>query len=183
MEIIITGRACTVEDALRTYIQDRIEKLERLYSRIFKIEIIVKEEKNRKEVEIILSLKRNKIVSKETALDAHSAFDIALGSAKRQLTKVHEKVQSKRRRTIIRNIMSPMRLITGVLDGEAESKKTGKIIKVDAFSDKPMLPEEARLEVEVNNMEFLMFKNADTGEVNVLYKRKDGNFGLVEPKF
>ena len=59
----------------------------------------------------------------------------------------------------------------------------GEIVKVRAFADKPMLPEEARMEMDVMNRTFLMFKNADTGEVNVIYKKGDGNFGLIEPGF
>ena len=59
----------------------------------------------------------------------------------------------------------------------------GEIIKTRTFADKPMLPEEAKLELEVMDRIFIMFKNADTGEMNVLYKRGDGNYGLIEPKF
>ena len=59
----------------------------------------------------------------------------------------------------------------------------GEIVRINSFADKPMLPEEAKLELELMNKNFIMFKNADTGEVNVLYKRGDGKYGLVEPNF
>ena len=59
----------------------------------------------------------------------------------------------------------------------------GKIIKSDMFADKPMMPEEAKMELDISEKSFSMFRNADTGEINVIYKRRDGNFGLIEPMF
>jgi putative sigma-54 modulation protein len=54
---------------------------------------------------------------------------------------------------------------------------------VDTYADKPMSPEDAKLELKMTGAEFIMFKNADTGDTNVLYRKSDGNYGLVEPKF
>ena len=62
-------------------------------------------------------------------------------------------------------------------------EERGRIVRANFFADKPMLPEEAKLELVLSGKNFLMFKNADTGEANVLYKREDGDYGLIEPNF
>ena len=77
------------------------------------------------------------------------------------------------------------KMVSGFTDPEnnvSEDEK-GQIIQMNVFADKPMLPEEAKLELKLMDKSFIMFKNASTGEANVLYKRSDGNHGLIEPDF
>lgn len=98
MDINITGRNLELNDSLRKYIHKRFNKLRRLYSRIYRYEIILEEEKERKNVEIILHLKRNRIIAKESSPDMHVSIDGAVESVKKQLRRLHDRVRSRRKK-------------------------------------------------------------------------------------
>lgn len=178
MEVHIISRNYSLGDDLKQYIQKKLEKLSRFYSRIYRCEVILDEEKLNKKVEIILSLKRNRLIATEVSPDMHASFDTAMDNISKQLTRLHDKLFSSRRKMTLRNfIMGPVRKLKG------GPKRGEEIVKTDDYADKPMSPEEAKLELEATGAEFVMFKNADTGETNVLYKKGDGTYGLIEPKF
>lgn len=179
MNTNITARNIELDEALKVYIHKKMDKLEHLYNRIYSCEVVLGEEKIRENVEIILYLKRNKIVAKESSSDLYASFDMAFESVKKQLRRLHDKIRSKRKKSMLGRFMAPLSGNNAVnkFDGR------GNIVKTNAFADKPMLPEEAKLELDGTDAEFLMYKNADTGETNVLYKKGDGNYGLIEPKF
>ena len=183
MEIHFTGRNIEVDDEVKKYIQKRLGKFDRLYSRIYRCDVILEEEKIRKNVEMILHLKRNQIIAKESSTDMYASIDNAIETLKKQLTRLSGKIRAKRRKSVFKSIIGP---VIGMRD-EYEEYPSGKeyqpIVKMDLYANKPMLPEEARVELEVMGKNFIMFKNSDTGEPNVLYKRTDGTFGLIEPKF
>ncbi len=179
MNTNITARNVELDDALKMYIRKKIDKLERLYNRIYSCDVVLGEEKIRENVEIILHLKSTKIVAKETSSDLYASFDMAFERVKKQLRRFHDKVRSKRKKSVLRRIMVPL---TGMPKGGFYEGK-GNIVKANAFADKPMLPEEAKIELAMMTSNFLMYKNADTGEMNVIYKKEDGNYGLIEPKF
>ena len=185
MDINITGRNLDLDDSLKQYIHKRLDKIERLYRRIYKCEVILEEEKERKNVEIILFLKRNRIIAKESSPDIYASIDSAYDSIKKQLRRISGKLFSKRRKNMINRIVGPVsRFVrTDELDEISYVAEGGEIIKSNLFANKPMLPEEAKLELDLAGRIFISFKNADTGEVNVLYKRRDGNYGLIEPNF
>lgn len=182
MDINITGRNVDLNDDIKNYIHKKLDKLERLYKRMYKCEVILEEEKVRQNVEIILYLKRNRIVAKESSPDLYASLDLAADNIKKQLRRLNDKVHTKRRKAVIRRIISPVWRLREDTE-QVLPEPVGGIVKSNAFASKPMLPEEAKLELDVLERDFIMFKNADTGEANVLYKREDGNYGLIEPNF
>jgi len=181
MDINITGRNLDLDASLKNYIHKRLDKMERLYRRIYKCEVILEEEKTRKKAEVILYLKSNRVVAKESSPDMHTSIDNASRKIKKQLKKLSGRLSSKRRKVILNKIMDPVPYFRK--KEEIAVPEEVEIIKMNAFADKPMLPEEARLELVLTERNFIMFKNADTGEVNVLYKRDDSRCGLIEPNF
>lgn len=183
MEINITGRNMHLDADIKDYVHKRLDKLERLHGHIYKCEVVLEEEKLRKNAEIILHLKNNFIVAKESSPDLYASIDSASDNIKRQVRRLHDKLSAKRRRGgVVSKIISPItRLRRRRRTPSYEGK--GTIVKSNAFADKPMLPDEAKLELDVLEKDFIMFKNADTGEANVMYKKKDGNYGLIEPNF
>ena len=181
MDITITGRNIDLTDDLKEYVNKRIGRLENLYVRINRCEVILEKSKIRQEAEVILHLKKARIVAKETSPDIYASIDNAAENVKKQLRRLRGRLKSHRRRAVISKIMTPVFRLRDV--GEKNPSSRERIIRTNAFADKPMLPEEAKMELKLDNANFVMFKNADTGEVNVLYKRKDGNYGLIEPIF
>lgn len=182
MDITITGRNLELDDSLKRYICKRLDKLDRLYRRIFLCEVVLEEEKVRKNAEVILHLKRTRIVVKESSPDIYASIDNAAEKVKKRLRRLNDRLATKRRKAMLGTIMRPVARLRGAEEVAAPAGR-GRIIKSNAFAGKPMLPEEAMLELELMGQNFIMFKNADTGEANVLYKRDDGNWGLIEPNF
>jgi putative sigma-54 modulation protein len=182
MQIVITGRNLDLDDALKGYIHKRLDKLGRLYRRIYKCEVILEEGKVLKNAEVILYLKRNRVVAKESSPDLYASIDNAADKVKRQLRRLSDRLSTRRRKAMVGKIMGPVARFARS-ERRAVSGEQGDIIKMNTFADKPMLPEEAKLELELLGGNFIMFKNADTGEANVLYRRSDGKYGLVDPDF
>lgn len=183
MDINITGRNITLNDSLKSYVHKRMDKLEKLYNRMYRCEVILEEEKERKIAEVIIYLKRNRVVAKESSPDIYASIDNASENVKKQLGRLHGRLTSRRRKNIFSKIISKVPGFRPVED-PMFNEPHGEIIKTNVFADKPMVPEEAKLELELlDKRVFIMFKNADSGEVNVIYRRGDGNYGLIEPKF
>ena len=174
MNITITGRNFELTDSLKDYVYKKLEKLNNLHNRIYKCEVILQEGKNRKEVEIILHVDKHDLIAKESSQDFFASIDGAEEKVIKQIKKINSKSASKKRRGMLGRIIRPF---------AKENTFTGEIIKTNEFADKPMFPEEAKLELDVMGKDFMMFKNADTGESNVIYKRRDGSYGLIEPSF
>jgi len=181
MDINITGRNIHLDEGLKKYIHKKLDKLEHLHSRIYSCSVVLEEERERKNVEIILGLKKNRVVAKESSVDFLASVDLAYDSVKKQIRRLSGRVGDKRRRSMLGRIINPSGIFGRPADNE--SGQAGDIIKSNMFADKPMLPEEAKLELDIMERDFLMFKNADTGDVNVIYHMKNGKYGLIEPEF
>ena len=180
MDIILTGRNLNLDESLKAYVFKKLNKLQRIYENIHKCEAILEEAKIKKNIEIILHIDHNTLVVKESSEDIYSAIDAAVHKLKNQLRKLSGKATSKRRGE---GILSKMISRVRSQENSPLLEEKGRIISASSFADKPMLPEEAKLELDLMNKSFIMFKNAVTGEANVLYKRSDGNHGLIEPDF
>ncbi|MBF0494392.1 MAG: ribosome-associated translation inhibitor RaiA [Candidatus Omnitrophica bacterium] len=103
MDINITGRNITLSDELKGYVHKRLSKLDKLYERIFRAEVVLEEEKIRKNVEVILHLKRNRIIAKETSPDIYASIDEAADTLSKQLRRMNERIRTTRRRSMFRN--------------------------------------------------------------------------------
>jgi ribosome hibernation promoting factor len=109
MEIQITGRNVTLNNDLKKYIGKRLAKLEKIYPRISRGDVILEEEKNRHNSEVILYLKRSKLVAKESSVDTYASLDQAFDTLKKQLRRMNGRLRSKRRKVVMVRIMKPFR--------------------------------------------------------------------------
>lgn len=109
MDISITGRNIELDPGLKKYIYKRIGKAEKLYKRIYKCEVVLDVEKERHIAEVILSLKRNRVVAKESSKDIYASIDKAHDSIKKQLRRINGKLATKRKRAVINRFMRSMR--------------------------------------------------------------------------
>ena len=108
MEISITARNIDMNDSLKQYVHKKISKFNNIYKRIYKCDVVLDSEKERKNAEIILSLKRSKLVAKESSIDIVAAVDIVVDKIKKQLRRMNGKIASKRRKKIIKRIVDPV---------------------------------------------------------------------------
>lgn len=182
MQITVVGRHFAVTEPIKKYVDNKLLKLERYADKIKEAHVILEVQKFRYIAEITLYLKYFKLTATEESRDMYASIDNALGSLHKQLLKLRDKIKEHKARRVSRKSvlfgeMFPDTQIVKTL----EKDKKKKVIK-RAIQPKPMSIDEASMELELFKDNFLVFKNADTETINVIYKREDGNYGLIAPE-
>jgi putative sigma-54 modulation protein len=179
MKIIFKGKHIEVTDAMRNYIEKRLSKIERHFDHILEVIVTLSVEKNRQIVEATLQARRALIRAEEETNDMYTSIDKVADKLERQIQKYKEKYFQKPHPGTEKKGLANQEV-----DAEdSESDKIAKIVKTKRFAIKPMSVEEAAMQMDLLGHNFFVFANDNTNKVNVLYKRKDGNFGLIEPEF
>ncbi|MCD6420486.1 MAG: ribosome-associated translation inhibitor RaiA [Synergistetes bacterium] len=182
MDIQIVGRNVEATDILKNYISKKVEKLKRYFDRILKAQVILSTQRGRYFVEVTLNANGVMIRGEEAAADFRTATDAVMDKIERQLKRFKGKLVKKyRMRVPEQPAVSIDDLKQDITPSEKIEEEEPKIVKVKKISFKPMSPEEAVLQMELVGHDFFVFTNDKTEEVNVVYKRKDGNYGLIEP--
>lgn len=171
MKITIRGKNIDVTEALRQYIEKRVSKFEKFLSDTSEAIVTISTEKFTHKIDVLLKVNGHLIQAEGKTEDLYSAVDQVVEKLEKQVLKYKEKVQNKNKKEAIK-YPSP-------LSEEIESVK--RIVKYKKFDLRPMSPEEAVDQLELLDKDFFIFINSFSGDVNVVYKRKDGNFGLIEP--
>jgi len=173
MNIIVTGRHLEVTPALRDYAEKKIARFDRYLSNITEAVVTLSVEKYRHKVEVLLKVNGVLIQAEGITGDVYSSIDGVAEKLERQIKKYKEKLVSHRK-------------VEGMKTGAAEVEEAipvefGRIIKNKRFELKPMSPDEAAMQMELLDKDFFVFTNDNSGDINVIYRRRDGNFGLIEP--
>ena len=173
MEIVIHGSKVKITEAMHEYIEEKLKKLEKYLknSENVRANVIVKVKNHNQTIEITIPLKSFILRSEETKDDFYAAVDKAVDKLERQISKNKTKLMSKQDKN---NYEFDFPSI------EEEKTEENKIVKRKKIEVKPMDEEEAILQMELLGHEFYMYKDADTDAFAVVYKRKDGNYGLIE---
>lgn len=171
MNIIVNGRNIDVTPALRQYAEEKISKFERYLSNITEAIITMTVEKYRHKVEVLLKANGVLIQAEGTTGEIYSSIDNVVEKLEKQVKKYKEKMVSHRKGESKVPVTAPSESVS----------ETNRIIKVKRFDMKPMSPDEAAMQMELLDKDFFVFTNLSSGEINVIYRRKDGNFGLIEP--
>lgn len=175
MRIHITGRNIQVTDALRDTVERKLGKLDKYFSKDVEADVRLSVEKVRQIIEVTIPFAGAILRAEEWTDDMYASIDKVVDVLERQIRKHKTKLQRRNHigETIrFENIPAPV-----------EEEEQPKIVKTKRFAMKPMDTEEAILQMELLGHNFFVFSNAETDEVNVIYKRKDGNYGLIEPEF
>ena len=176
MEIIIRGDKLKITDSMRAYIEEKLGKLEKYLknSEEIRANVIVKVKNHEQRVEITIPLKTYIIRAEETKNDFYAAVDKALDTLERQIRKNKTRIMSKQGKTSHDFDMS-------VIETEKETEEK-KIVKRKSVEVKPMDEEEAILQMELLGHDFFIFKNDNIDQISVVYKRKEGNYGIINTK-
>lgn len=174
MQLNITARHVELDDDFKAYVNDKIIKLDRYASKIENARVVFSKESINYVSEITLTGRGIRIVAEEKDRDIRTSFDFCLSDIEKQLKKLRGKTKSHR----IKNFFQAFRLFSG--RRKELPKPEASIIKAESFATKPMSAEEAALELEALDRNFIVFHNSADNKVNVIYKRKDGNYGLIE---
>ena len=174
MEIIIHGDKLKVTDAMKEYIEEKLEKLNKYLenSENVRASVIVKVKNHEQRVEITIPLKAFILRSEESKDDFYAAVDKTIDKLERQIRKNKTRIMSKQVKTNKDFSMSAF--------ADEEDLDDKKILKRKKVEVKPMNEEEAILQMELLGHQFYMYKDSETNQVSVVYKRTDGNYGVIE---
>jgi ribosome hibernation promoting factor len=177
MKFEYTGRHVEVSPAIRRHVEDHFKKLDHIfYDSTLGTHVIIDVEKNRQIAEIIVVWRDYTLTAKDTNADMYMALTRAMAKIEKQALKLKKKIIDRKQgaRSAARVAPQP--------DGHLEATPPSpRIIAARRYSVKPMTAEEAALRLSGEPDQFLVFRDADTERLGVLYKRKDGNYGLIEP--
>lgn len=181
MLIQITARHVNVPESLKTFIESRLEKLDRYIDGITDVHVTLSSEKYRHIVELNVHSRGNVYLSaRENTDDLRAAVTQAIEKIEGQARKQHGKRIHRRRRSSRANHEGTFNVISG--ERASTLPAAPQVIESQRFVVKPLSVEEAILQIEEEGGEFLVFRNASSERTNVLYRRPDGNFGLIDPQ-
>lgn len=177
MRYIISGKNIEVTPALKTAVQDKIGKLERYFEPDTEIQVTLAVEKDRQRIEVTIPVKGTIIRAEQESSDMYVSIDLVEEVIERQLKKYKNKlIDSKQDAVGFSKLLAQEEVI---------EDDTIEITRSKRFAMKPMDPEEACVQMELLGHNFYVFRNAETDEVNVVYKRKgkSNSYGLIEPEY
>ncbi|WP_320967811.1 ribosome hibernation-promoting factor, HPF/YfiA family [Hungatella hathewayi] len=175
MRFTITGRNIEVTQGLREAVEDKLGKLDRFFAPATEAVVRLSVQKDIQKIEVTIPVKGHIIRAEESSSDMYVSIDLVEEILERQLKKYKNKLIDKKQ--------SAPSFSEAFLQEDASAEEEIKIVKSKKFAVKPMDPEEACVQMELLGHNFYVFLNADTEEVNVVYKRKGGTYGLIEPEF
>ena len=183
MELVIKSKNMEVEQAAQEYIRSKLNKLERHLPDIgeVKVELVqemTKSAENRFVAQVTINSHGTLLRGEERAANIYAAIDVVVDVLNRQIERFKDKLyRSRRRITPFRREEAAQEL----QEGKVEAKES-KIVKVKRFPIKPMTPEEAVDQMELLSHDFFIFFNPESDRFSELYRRGDGNYGLIEPE-
>lgn len=179
MEITVTGRHFEISDALRQHIEGKVQKLVRYLDEITAAHVVLSVEKHRHLAELTLEANGNQIRGLEETHDMYESVDAVIEKVERQTRRFKQKESKKGRG--VRG--SDMIVEEGAEDEMPEKTSAPKVVRSQVVAVKPMSIDEASMQMELIDDDFLAFMNSQTNQMNVMYRRRDGNYGLIEPEF
>lgn len=177
MEFEFTGRHIHITPRIEKFVRKELGKLDRvLDSAPMRAHVILSHEKRRVCAEIVVYWRDNVFTGLADNSDLDQAVAVAAQKVEKQVFRLKERFQTKKRKRLAVREVAP--IPGGPIPAAPPSPR---IISARRYRVKPMTPEEAAVIVEDSNAQFIVFRDAETNRVGVLYKRHDGNFGLIEP--
>ena len=172
MRFIISGKNIEVTEGLREAVQDKIGKLSRYFTETTEIIVTLSVEKERQKIEVTIPMKGNIIRAEQVSNDMYVSIDLVEEIIERQLRKYKTKLIEKKQSG---------GFTQDFIEDDIAEEESINIIRTKKFAMKPMDAEEACVQMELLGHNFFVFRNADTDEVNVVYKRKGNTYGIMEP--
>ncbi|MGQ9556717.1 MAG: ribosome hibernation-promoting factor, HPF/YfiA family [Desulfurispora sp.] len=174
MQVQVRGRNMEVTPALKDYVEKRLGKLERFLENLNEAQVTMTVEKDSHRVEVTLPLNGMILRGEETTGDMYSSIDLVVDKLEKQIDRYKGRLTRRGGRGAGETAAAAL----------AAGEENGpRVVRTKRFAFKPMTVDEAVLQMNLLGHSFFVFSNAETEQVNVVYKRRDGNFGLIEPNF
>lgn len=176
MKLNIRGSKLEVTDAIKNYVESKLARLDKYFENPEELtaNVLIKTSGIYQVVEVTIPIRKAILRSEESNKDLYASIDLVVDKLERQIRKNKTRMQHKSNKENMNLFLD--------FDVEAEEQSTETIVKRKTIDAKPMSEEEAILQMNLIGHEFFIFKNADTDQEAVLYKRKDGNYGIIEFK-
>lgn len=174
MKITISGKNIDVTEGLKAAVNEKLDKLEKYFTPDTNVIVTLSVEKERQKIEVTIPVKGNIIRSEQVSNDMYVSIDLVEEVIERQLRKYKNKIADKQQEA--GNFQKEY------LEHDYLEDEEIQIIRTKKFGMKPMYPEDACVQMELLGHTFFVFRNAETDEVNVVYKRKNNTYGLIEPE-
>ncbi|MCG0277435.1 MAG: ribosome-associated translation inhibitor RaiA [Thermanaeromonas sp.] len=174
MRLTVRGKNFEVSEALRQYAEKRLKKLERFLGEEVEVQVTMSVSRDRHVVEVTVPLDGYLLRGEEATGDMYGSIDLVLEKLEKQMEKYKTRLAKKVKGNTLKE---------GALRSQQEEEaEEPRVVRTKRFPIKPMSVEEAILQMNLLGHNFFVFANAETEQVNVLYRRKDGNYGLIEPE-
>jgi putative sigma-54 modulation protein len=179
MKFEYTGRHMDVTPGIRSHVEDHFQKLDHIFTDpTVRAHVILEVEKNRQIGEVLVHWRDHTLTAKDSNADMYQALTRAISKIEKQALKLKKKIIDRKQSAKAVSEVAPQP------DGRAAveaSPRPSRIIAARRYAVKPMTAEEAAMRLADEPNQFLVFRDSDTEQLGVIYKRKDGNFGLIEP--
>ncbi|CAN5271129.1 MAG: ribosome hibernation-promoting factor, HPF/YfiA family [Pyrinomonadaceae bacterium] len=178
MKFEYTGRHVEMTPTIRRHVEDHFSKIDHIFNdSTARAHVIIDVQKNRHIGEVLVHWREHTLTATDTNADMYQALTRAIAKIEKQAVKLKKKIIERK------HDAKPLSaLAAAATDGQVTpSRAPVRIITARRYNVKPMTPEEAALKLEEDTNQFLVFRDSDTSRLGVIYKRKDGNYGLIEP--
>ena len=176
MKFEYTGRHIDVTPALRNHVEEHFGRLSHLFDGDnAKAHVIIEVEKNRNRSEIVVNWRKEVLTANTTNSDMYKSLAQTIDKIEKQALKLKSKITDKHHK------VKKVSTIIPKTQEVAPSPASPRIVNSSSYAVKPMTDEEAVLSLDAEENQFLVFRNADDERISVIYKRKDGNYGLIKP--
>ena len=172
MLINVKGKNIDITPALKAYSEKKLQRLQKYFNHIQLMEVTQSLQRNWHVVEVLVEGDGILLRAEERATDMYEAIDLVSKKLEEQMRRYKERLVRKHRTAAEEPLPE---------EEAVEESEEPRIVRIKRFPIKPMAPEEAAQQMELLNHSFFVFLNAETQQVNVIYKRRDGNYGLIEP--
>ncbi|MDF2672341.1 MAG: raiA [Clostridiales bacterium] len=174
MKFMITGKNIALTDALKNTVEKKLGKLEKYFNPEVEIHATLSVQKTRQIIEVTIPFNGILLRGEESTTDMYSSIDNVVDKLEKQIMKHRTRLERRTHEGSLRLMNVP---------SEVVEEDEPQVVRTKRFAVKPMDADEAVLQMDLLGHDFFVFRNADSNEVNVVYKRKDGNYGLIEPEF
>ena len=173
MRLQVRGRNMEVTDALRDYVEKRLGKLKKYLEVISDVQVVLAVEGDSHRVEVTIPLGGVILRGEEVTADMYASIDLVVEKLEKQIERYKGRLLRRYEK--------------GAAEARAaaqkEEEEAPRVVRTKRFAIKPMTVDEAIMQMNLLGHSFFVFSNAETNEVNVLYRRRDGNYGLIEPEY
>jgi putative sigma-54 modulation protein len=188
MQVLVRGKNIDITPGIRSHAEERVQKLAKYLDRIQTVEVTLVCQKSWQQAEINLHSDLVELRAQERSLDMYESIDLVTKKMEKQVRRFKERLKDKSHDPRVKDLAAERAAAEminrqNMENGEepTEPLSEGRIVRTKQLNLKPVSPEEAADQMELLGHDFFVFLNADTEQINVIYLRNDGDYGLIQP--